>query len=1187
MHSPRLFLLLALGLGACSWWVHDPPPQERLLAAAASLQQRVDRAYGQLNAEVAATLHADTLAMYEGHKPGEGGMRLYHDARVSAWTDHAPIEDAELDSARNTHLVLPDGIYIHAFASQGNRSVHALRRIWFKPPFENPYLKNHFEPGFTLDKGIVAETGPGLGSVVRDAQGRVMFRLQWADDAVVPGTVALIALLLAVLAIICAVWALWRWAMARRGAWLPVLLFVPPLLAARMATLAHGSFASLTSYSLFDPSLFASSFFMPSLGDLLINVAVLLCGALFMHRALGRASAPADPRVLALLAIAVLFPAAAGTGSVMTALVHDSSVSLDLFRVQGFDGYSFAALLAIGLLLAAWCILADAFIRLLAAALPGSTLLAMAVLAAAVLALADHLAGNYDLVLAAWPLPVLWLLYRIRKRPGSIPALLLIAVLALFTAHVLNRQTLKRQERDRDALAETAAAREDPVVELLFGEAGRELRHDPFLGRWLRGTAPCTAVDLDHLVRQPYFTGYWDRYDIRIHLVLPGGRGTCSTSPDAASTAQAIEGRYEQGVPVARQNGLRVTDRPGEDALYIGRLEVDSALIFVEIRPRLVADGLGFPELLLAGERPSAYKAGRFVRARYERGILTASSGNFVFPVAWHRPLPPDGLRWTDRGYDLLAQGDPHAALVIVGIRIPSWWDHVTTFSFLFLFFCLLAAAMAGIGLAIGSPYARGAGIGGKVRLGVAGFAIISLLLFAYGMHQLLDARRNQRSGRTMDERSRGVLAELRQTLRGEGALNGSVAPYLDHLLANLSNVFFTDLTLYAPNGEMLATSREQVFNTGLLGRRMDPRAFQRLAVEGAASFINAEHIGTASFSTAYMPFRNDQGEVLAYLALPYFARQGEVEQERASSYAALVNIFTLLFLLSVVAATLITHWTTRPLELLRRGLERIGLGARNEPINYRGRDELGQLVKVYNRKVEELRESALKLARSEREHAWREMARQVAHEIKNPLTPMRLNVQHFQQTWDPAAPDARERLDRFGNNLVEQIDVLSRIAGEFSNFAQLPPAHPDHLDLSSVAQTVVHLFANTPGAKVQLHTTGPLPVLADREHLVRMFTNLVKNALQAMPEGREALVEVRLHAEGGNAVAEVKDNGAGIPEEHRSRIFQPNFTTKGSGMGLGLAMVQRMAENAGGKVWFTTEEGRGTSFFVALPLLA
>ena len=470
----------------------------------------------------------------------------------------------------------------------------------------------------------------------------------------------------------------------------------------------------------------------------------------------------------------------------------------------------------------------------------------------------------------------------------------------------------------------------------------------------------------------------------------------------------------------------------------MGHLWLDSTQLFVELRPRLVADGLGFPELLLAGQRPSPFKPGRFVRARYERGVLTSSSGPFVFPISWKRPIPPDGLHWIDNGYDLLAQGDPHGALLVLGTRIPSWWDHVTTFSYLFLFFCLLAAMVGGIGLLFSKDRTVTMGISGKVRLGVAGFAIVSLLIFTFGMRRMLDVRQEQRSSRTLDERSRGVLAELRQTLRGEGVLAPSMTPYLDHLLGNLSNVFFTDLTLYDPKGVLFATSREQVFNTGLLGRRMDPRAYQRLAVEGASSFIHGEHIGTATFSTAYMPFRNDQGEVLAYLALPYFARQGEVEQERAAGFVALVNLFTLLFLLSVVAAALITHWTTRPLELLRRGLERIGLGARNEPINYRGNDELGQLVSVYNGKVDELRESAMKLARSERESAWREMAKQVAHEIKNPLTPMKLNIQQFQRTWSPELPDARPGWTGSVMDWCSRSKALSRIAGEFSDFAQM-----------------------------------------------------------------------------------------------------------------------------------------------------
>jgi signal transduction histidine kinase len=197
----------------------------------------------------------------------------------------------------------------------------------------------------------------------------------------------------------------------------------------------------------------------------------------------------------------------------------------------------------------------------------------------------------------------------------------------------------------------------------------------------------------------------------------------------------------------------------------------------------------------------------------------------------------------------------------------------------------------------------------------------------------------------------------------------------------------------------------------------------------------------------------------------------------------------------------------------------------------------------------------------------------------------MKLNIQQFQRAWDPQAADAKERLDRFSSGLVEQIDVLSRIAGEFSHFAQIPPARPEQVDLVEVARTAVQLFADTPTCTVGLHGEAPLPVLADREHLLRVFNNLIKNALQALPDGSEGCVDVLLRQEGNEAVAEVRDNGTGIAPEDRDRIFEPSFTTKGSGMGLGLAMVKRMVENAGGRVWFETEEGRGTSFFVALSL--
>ncbi len=1183
MRRLSLLAVLAIALGLGGVLVHDRPGDERLAEAAAQLKAQVDRATARLGRQAHAALEADTLDMGAAHGQGEGGMRLYRGHVVDSWTDHAPITDAGLDTAIGAHLVLADGIYLHALAEGKGSSVHAVQRIWFQPPFENQYLHRHFDKGFAVAGGVEAVTGAGTGPVVRDAAGQEMLRLRWLDDEAPPGTRTLAGILLRFAASVVAVALLWALARRIAGPWLSTLAFTAVLIGARLAFLALGGTRPLASYTLFDPSLFASSLYMPSLGDLLINAVLLLCLVLFARERLRGAHTGKGRWWPAFTALLVLFAMAAGITTVMEALVHDSSVSLDLFHVQGFNAYSLLALLSIGILLLGWAVLADTLVGLYGGGVSGMRSLALVLAASVVSIAANHVAGNYDLVPSLWPVPALWLIHRIHGRPATLPTLGLIAVMALITAHVLNRQTLKRMETDRRTIAEGATTSEDPVIEVLFEEARMEMHRSAALRQWAGSAAACGATDLDRSVRQPFFSGYWDRYDLRLHLVGTDPPTYCTTSADPASSAQTITDRFEQGVPAGSDHDLRITGRPGEDALYLGRMELGGKMLYIELRPRLVADGLGFPELLLAGQRPQLLQHNRYVQARYVRGVLASASGPLVFPLAWKKAVPAGGLQWREGGFDLLAEGDPQGSLVVLGTPVPTPWDHVTTFSYLFLFYCLLAIVVAGIH-AVRAGRMHAIGVSGKVRIGVAGFALTGLVLFAFGMLQMIDVRQQQRSTRVLDERARGVIAELRQTLRWEDALPPSMAPSLDHLLANLSNVFFTDLTLYAPDGLVFATSREQVFSSGLLGRRMDPRAYHRLAIEGASSYIGREHIGKAGFSTAYLPFRNEQGRVLAYLALPYFARQAEVEQARASGYVALVNLFTLLFLLSVVAAALIAHWTTRPLQVLRQGLERIELGARNEPIPYRGNDELGQLVQVYNRKVEELRESALKLARSERESAWREMAKQVAHEIKNPLTPMKLNIQQFQRTWDPQAPDAQERLDRFSNGLVEQIDVLGRIAGEFSHFAQIPPARPQRVDLVEVARAAVQLFADTPDCTVTLHAEGPLPVMADREHLLRVFNNLVKNALQAIPDGTDGCVDVLLRQEGEEVVAEVRDNGSGIAPEDRGRIFQPSFTTKGSGMGLGLAMVKRMVENAGGRVWFTTGEGRGTSFFVALP---
>jgi two-component system nitrogen regulation sensor histidine kinase NtrY len=236
---------------------------------------------------------------------------------------------------------------------------------------------------------------------------------------------------------------------------------------------------------------------------------------------------------------------------------------------------------------------------------------------------------------------------------------------------------------------------------------------------------------------------------------------------------------------------------------------------------------------------------------------------------------------------------------------------------------------------------------------------------------------------------------------------------------------------------------------------------------------------------------------------------------------------------------------------------------------------------------IEELERSAELLARSEREGAWREMARQVAHEIKNPLTPMKLSVQYMQKTWADNAPDREQRLDRFSRTLIEQIDALSSIASEFSDFAKMPAPFNEKLDLNEVLGSVLGMYADLENIVFTYEPAWRNAIIfADRKQLLRVFTNLLNNAVQAIGDRPSGQVLIGLTMEDGRYKITISDNGSGIPEEQSGRIFQPNFTTKTGGMGLGLAIVRGIIDSMQGDITFVAREGGGTTFTMFIPAL-
>jgi nitrogen fixation/metabolism regulation signal transduction histidine kinase len=339
-------------------------------------------------------------------------------------------------------------------------------------------------------------------------------------------------------------------------------------------------------------------------------------------------------------------------------------------------------------------------------------------------------------------------------------------------------------------------------------------------------------------------------------------------------------------------------------------------------------------------------------------------------------------------------------------------------------------------------------------------------------------------------------------------------------------------------------------------------------------------------YYSAYIPFYNGRNKLIAYLNLPYFAKEGELKQELSTFMMTFINIYIFLIAIAIIIALFIAGRMTRPLKEIRDKIGKVKLGGKNEKIFWpRQTDEIGDLVTEYNRMIDELALSADLLAKSERESAWREMAKQVAHEIKNPLTPMKLSVQYLEKAWKEQAPDWESKLERFTKTLIEQIDTLSSIASAFSDFAKMPKSDMQVLNLTEVISMSINTFS---GSKMHIEfhpqESSPMNVLADRKQILRVLNNLITNAIQATSERNDGVIDIVISRKQPGIVVSIKDNGHGISEEQKAKIFIPNFSTKSEGMGLGLAMVKSIIEGHGGSIWFLSREGEGATFFFELP---
>lgn len=400
-----------------------------------------------------------------------------------------------------------------------------------------------------------------------------------------------------------------------------------------------------------------------------------------------------------------------------------------------------------------------------------------------------------------------------------------------------------------------------------------------------------------------------------------------------------------------------------------------------------------------------------------------------------------------------------------------------------------------------------------------------------------------------------------------------------------LADIHNQEINIYGLNGKLLKSSKASFS----IDRPAPP--IPKFIVKLVQSSIEKRYVDIKSVDglrkrSSYTVIKDDKFKPLGILNLPYVEDDGFYENELQNFLIRLGQVYTFTLLIAFALAYFLSAYITQSLKTISDRITETSFNQRNEKIRLKANSrEINTLIKAYNKMVDELEESAAKLAQSQREEAWREMAKQVAHEIKNPLTPMRLTVQSFQRKFDPDDPDLKQKINDYSKTLIQQIDTMGAVASAFSNFASMPAQQNENLNVVSVVDLALDIF-NEDFITFQ-SDEKVIVAKMDRTQLIRVITNLVKNAIQAIPEEqphKSVVVAIRRTEEWVKIC--VSDNGTGIEPQHTARIFEPKFTTKSSGMGLGLGIIKNIIENYKGTITFETEVGKGTTFTVSLPLV-
>ena len=561
----------------------------------------------------------------------------------------------------------------------------------------------------------------------------------------------------------------------------------------------------------------------------------------------------------------------------------------------------------------------------------------------------------------------------------------------------------------------------------------------------------------------------------------------------------------------------------------------------------------------------------------YNNNILNYKLGNYYYPNNFKNFISQeDGIHKGKKFKHLIINDLENNKSIVVTIDSLRWMRFIAPFSF--IFFALLLAYFLYIYFENGRNGFFRKSFHGKMQVTI--LLVLAFSFFVIGFTSFLFLRNNITKKTQIEQYKQANI--IRNNLETR-MLSNNIGDVF--LIFDLKETFLCDINIYDINGILTNSTVE---GTNLFADSINEKAYKTIFDEKAGYFVQTEFYKDERNTSYYFPILNEKNKLAAILNVLYFDSNSEYDDQLSDFVLNYINIIIVLFGISSIIVVLITRKTLKPLKIIEEQMGKISFGGNNEPIEWNSRDEIGALIQQYNKMRWQLENSANKIARNERENAWREMARQVAHEIKNPLTPMRLNIEYLQMLWDRKDPNFEKNLKETLGSLLEQIETLSKIATAFSNYAKLSGNEPTTFELNELVKSTIKLYDVEKNISISLvyNENEDWSLYTDKNNLGRVVGNIIKNAIQAIGNTENGRIEVIISKLGERYKIRISDNGCGIREEDKKKIFFPNFTTKSSGMGVGLSVSQDIMQAMGGNITFESKEGIGTVFTIDIPIL-